>query len=139
MHVLVIENDRDTREVLSSILDDAGYTVLQASKVSDGLRLARLNSHIGVGLVDIHLGDRLTGLEILRSLQDRLPLAQFILLSGDWDALEKAVPDARILRKPCGRTEVLGLVSTAFEEFKSKGGSAAAPQFIRRHIHTVEG
>lgn len=139
MHVLVIENDRDTREVLSCILDDAGYTVLQASKVSDGLRLARLNGHIGVGLVDVHLGDRLTGLEILKSLRDRLPLAQFILVSGDWEALEKAIPDTRILRKPCGRMEVLDLVSSAFEEFRSKGGSEAVPQFIRRHSHTVEG
>jgi two-component system, response regulator PdtaR len=139
MHVLVIENDSDTREVLSCILDDAGYAVLQASKVSDGLRLARLNSHIGVALVDVHLGDRLTGVEILKSLRDRLPLAQFILISGDWEALEKAIPDARILRKPCGRTEVLGLVDGAFEEFRSKGGLEAVPQVIRRRIHAVQG
>jgi DNA-binding NtrC family response regulator len=139
MHVLVIENDRDTREVLSCILDDAGYTVLQASKVSEGLRLARLNSHIGVALVDVHLGDRLTGVEILKSLRDRLPLAQFILISGDWEALEKAIPDTRILRKPCGRTEVLGLVGGAFEDFRSKGGLEAVPQVIRRRSHAVQG
>jgi DNA-binding NtrC family response regulator len=139
MHVLIIENDRDTREVLHCILDDAGYAVLQASKVSDGLRLARLNSHIGVALVDVHLGDRLTGVEILKSLRDRLPLAQFILISGDWEALEKAIPDTRILRKPCGRMEVLGLVGDAFEEFRSKGGVDAVPQVIRRHINTVQG
>lgn len=139
MHVLVIENDRDTREVLHCILDDAGYTVLQASRVSDGLRLARLNGHIGVALVDVHLGDRLTGLEILKSLRDRLPLAQFILISGDWEALEKAIPDTRILRKPCGRMDVLDLVDNAFAEFRSKGGSEAMPQVIRRHIHTVQG
>ncbi|RUL66055.1 response regulator [Dyella dinghuensis] len=139
MHVLVIENDRDTRDVLSCMLEDAGYTVLQASKVSDGLRLARLNNHIGVVLVDVHLGDRLTGLEILKSLRDRLPFAQFILISGDWEALEKTIPDTRMLRKPCGRMEVLGLVGSAFEEFRSKGGSEAVPQVIRRPIHTVQG
>jgi hypothetical protein len=34
---------------------------------------------------------------------------------------------------------VLGLVSSAFDEYNSKGGTQAAPQFIRRHIHTAEG
>lgn len=139
MHVLVIENDRDIREVVCCILEDAEYAVLPASNVSDGLRLARQNPHIGVVLVDIHLGDRLTGLEILGDLRERLPRAEFILVSADWDALEKGVPRARILRKPCGRSEILDLVRSAFADFQDKGGLSGLPSVIRRRPRVAEG
>lgn len=132
MHVLVIENDRDIRDVVCCILEDAQYVVLQASHVSDGLRLARLNPQIAVVLVDIHLGDRLTGLEILDALRSRLPRAQFVLISGDWEALEKGVPNALTLRKPCGRIEVLEQVLHAVEVFKANGGMESSSPVIRR-------
>jgi DNA-binding NtrC family response regulator len=138
MRVLLIDNDEDARKVLSCILEDAGFTVLEAGNVSEGLRLARLNRDIGVALVDIHLGDRLTGLEILASLQERLPFAQCVVVSGDWDALERT-NHARSLRKPCGRQEVLAAVASAYEEFMANGGPDAMPKIIRRTPQAGEG
>jgi DNA-binding response OmpR family regulator len=138
MHILVIENDSDTREVLCCALNDAGYTTLEAAKVSDGLRVARLNPEIGVVLLDIHLGDRLTGLEILAPLRSRLNFAQFILVSGDWESLERDIKDVRILRKPCGRAEILRVVQDAFADFQTSGGTASAPSVIRRQFLPTE-
>jgi DNA-binding response OmpR family regulator len=132
MHILVIENDADTREVLCCALNDAGYQTLEAAKVADGLRLARLNPEIGVVLLDIHLGDRLNGLEIIAPLRSRLSFAQFILVSGDWEALERDVADVRILRKPCGRADILSVVEDAAKDFQANGGTAAVPSVIRR-------
>jgi CheY-like chemotaxis protein len=131
-HVLIIENDRDIRDVVRCILEDAQYVVLHASNVTDGLRLARLNPQIAVVLVDIHLGDRLTGLEILDALRLRLPRSQFVLVSADWEALETGVPKARILRKPCGRMDVLEQVESAVGEFEANGGTEPPPAVIRR-------
>jgi DNA-binding NtrC family response regulator len=138
VHILLIENDRDIREVVTCILEEAEYAVLSASNVSDGLRLARENPYIGVVLVDIHLGDRLTGLEILGALRERLPRAELILVSADWDALEKGVPTARVLRKPCGRSEILGEVSRACAAFQGNGGVKGLPTVIRRRPRAVE-
>jgi CheY-like chemotaxis protein len=133
MHVLVIENDNSIRDVIRCILEDAEYTVFHESNVSDGLRVARLNPQIAVVLVDIHLGDRLTGLEILDALRQRLPRAQIILMSGDWAALEKGAPaTTAILRKPCGRMELLEQVRSAVDVFKANHGNEPPPTVIRR-------
>jgi DNA-binding NtrC family response regulator len=127
------DNDQDAREVLSCILQDAGYSILQACNVSEGLRLARLNHDIGVALVDVHLDDRLTGLEILVSLRERLPFTQLIVMSGDWAALEKA-SDSRTLRKPYGSHEVVAAVGNAYQAYEIGGGASAMPKMIRRRL-----
>jgi CheY-like chemotaxis protein len=139
MRVLAIENDDITRTNLCCMLEQGGYTVLEASNVSDGLRLARLNRDIGVVLVDIHLEDRLSGLDILDPLRERLPYTSFILVSGDWGALDKAAPGARILRKPYGCVEMMELVGSAYAEYMGMGGPDAMPKIIRRHAQVAEG
>lgn len=137
MHILVIENDRNIRDVVCCILEDAEYVVLQASNVSDGLRLARLNPEIAVVLIDIHLGDRLTGLEILDALRSRLPCTQMVLMSGDWEALESGIQKARTIRKPCGRMEVLEQVRHAVAEFTADGGAGSPRRVIRRQAYAM--
>jgi CheY-like chemotaxis protein len=138
MRVLAIEDDALTRSNLCCMLEESGYTVLEAAKVSDGLRLARLNRDIGVVLVDIHLEDRLSGLEILDPLRERLPYTPFILMSGDWSALDHAAPGARVLRKPYAGADMLALVADAYAEYMGNGGPEAMPKIIRRSVPVEE-
>jgi DNA-binding NtrC family response regulator len=138
MRVLAIENDELARTNLRYMLEEGGYTVLEASNVSDGLRLARLNRDIGVVLVDIHLEDRLSGPEMLDPLRERLPYAPFILMSGDWDALAKAASGGRVLRKPYGCAEMMELVASAYAEYMGMGGPEAAPKIIRRSVPAAQ-
>jgi DNA-binding NtrC family response regulator len=137
MRILAIENDELARTNLRYMLEEGGYTVLEASNVSDGLRLARLNRDIGVVLVDIHLEDRLSGPEMLDPLRERLPFTPFILMSGDWDALAKAASGGRILRKPYGCAAMMELVASAYAEYMGRGGPEAMPKIIRRSVQAA--
>lgn len=84
VRTLVVDDDQDTREVLRLMLEDAGYTVTEAT---DGLQtLAALQSSDAplVVLLDLDL-PRLDGVAVLRAVADDARLAArhaFILMTA---------------------------------------------------------
>jgi two-component system phosphate regulon response regulator PhoB len=65
--VLVVEDDQAIREVIVEVLDDAGYTVLEADCGRQALRLASEHT-LAVVLVDQKLPDA-TGLDLIERLR----------------------------------------------------------------------
>ncbi|WP_158621166.1 response regulator [Dyella dinghuensis] len=111
MHVLVVENDLDTRDLLYKALIDAGYEVSQAKGFSEALQLSGQHPDIGLVVVDLHTCVRLSGVEMAGEMRQRLSNSHYILTSSDWDALDPTCPDdMTILRKPYGRIELLRAV-----------------------------
>jgi CheY-like chemotaxis protein len=53
--VLVIEDDRDVRDVVEMALVDAGYDVLVAEHGAEGLHLLLLHDRVGVVLLDMRM------------------------------------------------------------------------------------
>ncbi|MEQ8233295.1 MAG: response regulator transcription factor [Gammaproteobacteria bacterium] len=80
MHILVVEDDRDTREFVRSGLVQAGHTVDVADNGRDGLLLA------GTGSFDLIVLDRmlpeLDGLAIVRSLRAAENRTPVLILSA---------------------------------------------------------
>jgi DNA-binding response OmpR family regulator len=108
MHVLVVENDLDTRDLLYKALIDAGYEVSQAKGFSEALQLSGLHPDIGIVVVDLSACVRLSGIEMAGEMRQRLDNSHYILTSSDWDALEPSCPeDMTVLRKPYGKVELL--------------------------------
>ena len=66
--VLVIEDERDLREVLGYNLEQAGHTVLLAERGAEGLRMAKEHRPEMV-LLDLMLQD-ISGTEVCRSLKE---------------------------------------------------------------------
>jgi DNA-binding response OmpR family regulator len=111
MHVLVVENDLDTRDLLYKALIDAGYEVSQAKGFSEALQLSGQHPDIGLVVVDLHTCVRLSGAEMASKMRQRLSNSHYILTSSDWDALEPPCPDdMTMLRKPYGKVELLRAV-----------------------------
>lgn len=111
MHVLVVENDLDTRDLLYKALVDAGYEVSRAKGSSEALRLSGLHPDIGVVVVELNACVRLSGIEMAEEMRQRLDNSHYILTSGDWAALELPCPeDMTVLRKPYGKIELLRAV-----------------------------
>ena len=111
MHVLVVENDLDTRDLLYKALVDAGYEVSQAKGFSEALQLSGEHPDIGLVVVDLHACVRLSGIEMAGEMRQRLNNSHYILTSSDWDALAPACPDdMTMLRKPYGKVELLRAV-----------------------------
>jgi DNA-binding NtrC family response regulator len=120
MHVLIVENDLDTREVISFLLTEAGHQVTQTANVGDALRLLRVHRDIQLVISDMHLGGKLSGQQLIDVMRQRRHTGHCILMSGDWDALDQSYPEhMSILRKPCGREELLRAVNHALEQLTS--------------------
>jgi two-component system, chemotaxis family, chemotaxis protein CheY len=69
--VLVVEDDRDTRETLHLALEDAGYRVAEAADGLEGLTAIRASKVPLVVLLDLDL-PKLSGIEVLQTVaQDR--------------------------------------------------------------------
>lgn len=108
MHVLVVEDNPDTRELLQQALKNAGHVVYQALCVHDALRLSRMHPNIDVVMVDVHPGHRPSNVEVAQEMQRQLPNGQCVLASGDWDTLESScMKDMTVLRKPYGKSDLL--------------------------------
>lgn len=111
MHVLVVDNDWDTGDLVYHALSNAGYTVSQAKGVADALRLSRLHPDIGIVVTDMRLDHEVTGMEMAGQMRQSLNNSHYILASGDWDALGSQCPeDMSVLRKPYGKADLLRAV-----------------------------
>jgi DNA-binding NtrC family response regulator len=111
MHVLVVDNDWDTRDLVYYALSHAGYKVSQAKGVAEALRLSHQHPDIGVVVADMRLDHQVTGMEMAGKLRQSLCNSHYILASGDWDALGSHCPeDISVLRKPYGKADLLRAV-----------------------------
>lgn len=111
MHVLVVEDDLDTRDLLQHALKNEGYKVSQAIGVPDALRLSRMHPDIDVVVMDVHPCLRPSILEVAQEINRRLRHGHCVVASGEWDTLEPACQKAMtVLRKPYGKRELLGAI-----------------------------
>ncbi len=120
--VLLVDDDRDSRDLYHYILRWGGFEVLTAADGDEALR--QLDEHPDVVVLDIQLPRR-NGFEILEDLR-RLPSAAsvpVIALTGYADAAYRARTVsgfADVLEKPCDANDLIGKVRQAL-------GAAQAP------------
>jgi DNA-binding NtrC family response regulator len=111
MHVLVVDNDRDSRDLVYHALSHAGYKVSQAEGVAEAIRLSNQHPDIAVVVADMRLDHQISGIEMACKMRQNLNHSHYILASGDWDALGSHCPDdVSVLRKPYGKAELLRAV-----------------------------
>lgn len=103
LRLLIVEDHRDTAELLSSLLELRGHEVTIASSVQDALRLAN-ESSFDLVVSDVGLPDA-TGYDLMRQLKAQMPILG-IAISG-WgrpEDIEKSrqAGFAEHLTKPVG-------------------------------------
>jgi CheY-like chemotaxis protein len=104
--VLIVDDDRDTREMYSESLRAEGFETMSAASGEEALQLAA-NVVPGVVVTDLRLKGKIDGLELTRRLRaaPRTAGARIILLTGasiDYEKQDaKAAGCDRFLLKPC--------------------------------------
>ncbi len=79
LRLLIVEDHRDTAELLSSLLELRGHHVTIAASVEDALRLAN-ETPFDMVVSDVGLPDA-TGYDLMRELRTRMPILG-IAISG---------------------------------------------------------
>ena len=122
-HILIVEDDRDNREVTELILSDAGYTVVSAGDGRSGLDTA-LHTHPDLIVMDLAL-PHLDGWEATQHLKTNpdtghIPIIAFTahLLHDDL-ARALAAGCAAVIAKPF---EISSLLSQVEAVLAQRGG-----------------
>jgi DNA-binding NtrC family response regulator len=125
--VLVVDDDRAVREVLSAVLKEEGYSVRQAASAEMALELLRGDQGLPLVLCDVKMPDR-DGFWLLDQVMQRHPQAAVVMLTGYGDTesavecLKRGASD--YLLKPPRVTELVRAVERAWS--RSKLASARA-------------
>lgn len=112
--VLIVEDDADIREAVRDLLEDYGYTVLEAANGKEALQLLADGAHPCVILLDLMM-PVMSGWEF-RSLQLQRPelaAIPIIVVSADRSTAEKAaaISAAGYLEKPIRADALMSMVS----------------------------
>lgn len=109
--ILVVEDDREVREVSIERLRHLGYATLAAGSMSEACQILRDNAQIVLVFSDIVLTDGKTGYDLARWVEKHRPDVSILLTTG-YDAGDKALaqsednPLIRRLEKPHSTTQL---------------------------------
>lgn len=100
-HVLVVEDEILLRMRAVDIVEDAGFTAIEAVNADDALEILESRSDISLLLSDIQMPGSLDGLKLAHAVHDRWPGIKIILVSGQIRPSETDKPaDSRFFPKP---------------------------------------
>ncbi|MGC1617129.1 MAG: ATP-binding protein [Candidatus Acidiferrum sp.] len=116
--VLVVEDEKEVRELASEFLSSAGYGVLTAEDGLDALAIVeRMGKSIHLVLTDMIM-PRMRGVELGQRLRTLLPHVKIAYMTGYLEKSERneeLLGNAFFLQKPFSREAVVTLVKDALE------------------------
>src|SRR5215470_17795846 len=134
--VLVVDDDRAVREVLSAVLREEGYPVRQADSADAALQMLR-GDDLPLVLCDVKMPEH-DGLWLLDHMLQRHPHAAVVMLTGFGDT-ESAVDclkrgAADYLLKPPRVTELVRAIERAWSKSKLTSARARYHQGLARRV-----
>ena len=115
--ILIIDDEPSVREVLTDILSDEGYEIIEAADGIEGLRIMKTEM-VDLVFLDIWL-PQMGGIDVLKVLKEEYPLVSVLIISGhaNVDLAVKAIKMGAFdfLEKPLDLTRVLTLTRNALE------------------------
>jgi two-component system, OmpR family, response regulator len=80
VHVLLVEDDDDNRELMAEVLESAGYQVIAAGSGAEGLRTLAERS-VDVVVTDVGMPG-MGGLEVARAAKEIAPQVPVVVVTG---------------------------------------------------------
>jgi CheY-like chemotaxis protein len=113
-HVLVVEDDADTRNALSLVLVDMGYTVTSTASGNEALHFLYSGEGCDAVITDV-LMPGMSGVEFAQRARVARPGVPIVLLTGNSDGIESAVASGAIpLLKPVTPERLSQVLGDAF-------------------------
>lgn len=110
--VLVVEDDRVSRRILTELLKQSGHPTESAASAEDALRSLQSHPAPRIALVDLNLPG-MNGVELIDRLRDLDPsIIPVLVTATDEESLQTALHDRPVvyLRKPVDFNRLLGLL-----------------------------
>lgn len=102
--ILLVEDEAIIRIASAAILEDAGYTIIEAVDADDALRMLQHHPEVDVVVTDVQMPGTIDGLRLVEILALQYPRIETIITSG------RASANAA---RQCGATKFLAKPYTA--------------------------
>jgi CheY-like chemotaxis protein len=114
--VLVVEDDVLVRMHGVDILEDAGFTVLEAETADEAITLLQGQEDVHLLFSDIDMPGSMNGLELAQLVRDRWPKVRLLLTSGHHHIAGDALPEhGRFVRKPWTRERLIATIQATLD------------------------
>jgi len=109
--VLVVEDEFLVRMHAVSLLEEAGFGVLEASNADDAIALLESRKDIRIVFTDINMPGSMDGLRLAHAIRNRWPPVELVLTSGRLRVRNEDMPERGLfLGKPYDPTELVEVV-----------------------------
>ena len=99
--VLIVEDEMMLRMRAVDIVEDAGFTPIEAVNADDALAILESRSDIELLFTDIQMPGSIDGLKLAHAVHERWPSIKIILVSGQLKLTDEDKPaDSRFFGKP---------------------------------------
>lgn len=106
-NVLVVEDEMVLRMRAVDIVEDAGFTAVEAVNADEAISILEARSDISLLFTDIQMPGSMDGLKLAHAVHDRWPAIKIILVSGQVNPSEaERAADSRFFGKPLGVEEM---------------------------------
>jgi CheY-like chemotaxis protein len=106
--VLVVEDEMLPRMRAVDIVEDAGYTSVEAVDADEAFAVLESRSDVALLLTDIQMPGTMDGLTLAHAVHRRWPPIKIILVSGQLQSADLDIPaDSRFLQKPLEAARII--------------------------------
>ena len=136
-HILVVDDERDIRELVKEILEDEGYDVAVAENGEQARRVRRARRP-DLALLDVWMPD-VDGISLLKEWTEEQGAAFPVIMMSGHSAIETAVEATRLgaydfIEKPLSLAKLLLTVKRALEVDRLQRENIN----LKRHLQPVE-
>jgi CheY-like chemotaxis protein len=105
--VLVVEDEMLLRMRAVDMVEDAGYTPVEAVDADQAVAILESRADIALLFTDIQMPGSMDGLGLAHSVHERWPPIKIIMVSGQLKLANIDIPDSRFFGKPLEAGEMI--------------------------------
>ena len=115
--VLVAEDNGLLRLIASELLEEHGYTVVEADNAAEALKVMEKRKDVRLLFTDIQMPPGRDGLELAREVHNRWPKVLLVITSGQVQpARAEIADDGLFIRKPYRAKDLLSQIDELIEK-----------------------
>jgi len=115
--ILVVEDETLIRLWAAEVLQENGFSVLEAPNADAALKLLESRPDVKLLFTDVQMPGSLNGMELAREVHARWPHVLLVITSGRERPTRAEIPDdGRFMAKPYSAKELLGQVNDLLHE-----------------------
>jgi CheY-like chemotaxis protein len=111
MKILLVEDEPLIRLGLASLVEEAGYDVIEAANAGEAIRMLEANRDVRLVVTDVDMPGGMDGVRLAHFVRDRWPPIHIIVISGKVGVRPSELPaGARFVAKPYQEAQLLQFV-----------------------------